>query len=209
MTKKLIAERIRAPEHEESSRVHRIGHGLTLAYAHMLPEVIMTAKVLSTSFDGTLVHCDGVTKKSDTQETQKPRRNNYSRLSFVWIDRTCRFKCSPRAKHLKHPWTVHLYIRMFFCTPPCTMNTGAVGRRRPRDFFVRFGTGTGAIRRQSRIGRTLPLPLLTLTLLVRREQVRDVRFVRKLPSSSSSEASLSPESLPKSSSVSPSGVDDP
>ena len=46
----------------ESSSVHHIGHDLTLVYAHMLPEVIVTAKVLSTSFDGTLVRCDGVTK---------------------------------------------------------------------------------------------------------------------------------------------------
>jgi len=48
---------------------------------------------------------------------------------------------------------------------PCTMNTGVVGTRRPRDFFVRFGMGTGALR-QGRVGHTLPLLLPTLTLLV-------------------------------------------
>jgi len=91
------------------------------------------------------------------------------------------------------------------------MNTGVVGTRRPRDFFVRFGTGAGALRRQGRIGRSLPLLLLTLTLLVRRERVRegDVRCGRKSPSSSpsgpsdNSAVSLSPDSLPRSSSDSP------
>ena len=116
-----------------SSSVH--GHGLTLVYAHVLPEVIVTAKVLPASFDGTLVRCDGITKSQVPKDTDQEKDN--SRFSLVWIDRTCRFKCSPRAKHLKHPSTVHLYIRTFFCTPPCTMNTGAVGTRRPRDFFVR------------------------------------------------------------------------
>jgi hypothetical protein len=76
---------------------------------------------------------------------------------------------------------------MFFCTPPCTMITGVVGTRRPRDFFVRFGTGTGALRRQGREARTLPLPLLTLTLLVRRERVREREWLgMKSPSSSPS-----------------------
>ena len=51
------------------------------------------------------------------------------------------------------------------------MNTGAVGTRRARDFLVRFGTGTGALRRQGLGARTLPL--LMLTLLVRRERVRE------------------------------------
>ena len=53
------------------------------------------------------------------------------------------------------------------------MNTGAVGTRRARDFLVRFGTGTGTLRRQGLAARTLPPPLLTLTLLVRRERVRE------------------------------------
>ena len=35
----------------------RDGHSLTLVNAHVLPEIIVTAKVLSTSFDGTLVRC--------------------------------------------------------------------------------------------------------------------------------------------------------
>ena len=50
------------------------------------------------------------------------------------------------------------------------MNTGVMGTRRPRDVFVRFGMGTSALRRQGRVGRTLPL-------LVRHERVcdRDVR----------------------------------
>ena len=99
------------------------------------------------------------------------------------------------------------------------MNTGAVGTRRPRDFFVRFGTGTGAPKRPDRAARTLPLPLLTLTLLVRRERVRgsDMREGMKSPSSSpsaasdGSAASLSPDSLiiSSSDSVNPGGLDDP
>src|SRR6266478_4543062 len=105
---------------------------------------------------------------------------------------------------------------MFFCTPPCTMYTGAVGTLRPRDFFVRFGTGTGALRRQVLGARTLPLQLLTLTLLARRERVRERdmdRFGIKSPSSSPYAPSEgSPDSLPRSSSdspVKPGGLDDP
>ena len=79
-----------------------------------------------------------------------------------------------------------------------------------------FGRGTGALRRQGWVGHPLPLPLLTPTLLVRRERVRerDVRFGRKSPSglSDSSAVSPSPDSLPRSSSDSPislGGLDDP
>ena len=200
------------------SSIQHISHDLALVYAHVLPEIIVATKVLPASLDRTLVRCDRITESQPEALTTKDEEN--SRFSLVWIDRTCRFKCSPRAKHLLHPSTMHRYIRMFFCTPPCTMNTGVVGTRRPRDFFVRFGTGTGALRRQGRVGRTLPLLLLTLTLLVRRERVRDrdVRLGRKSPSSSpsgpseGSAVSLSPDSLPKSSSdspVSPGGLDDP
>jgi len=139
-------------------------------------------------------------------------------FSLVWMDRTCRFRCSPRAKHLSHPSTVHLYILMFFCTPPCTMNTGAVGTLRPRDFLVRFGTGTGALRRPGLEARALPLPL---TLLVRCKRVRECdidRLCTKSLSSSPSSppdgsaTSLSPDSLHRSSSdslVRPGGLDDP
>jgi hypothetical protein len=77
---------------------------------------------------------------------------------------------SPRAEHLKHPSTVHLGVSMFFCTAPCTMNSGAIGTRRARDFFMRSDTCTGAVRRQGRRGRTRLLPLLTL--LVRRATPR-------------------------------------
>ena len=88
---------------------------------------------------------------------------------------------------------------------------------------MRFGTGTGALRRQGLGARTLPLPLLTLTLLVRRERVRErdmvrlgIKSVSSSPSgpSEGSAASLSPDSLPSSSSDSPvidkpGGLDDP
>jgi hypothetical protein len=97
---------------------------------------------------------------------------------------------------------------------------------------VRFGKGTGALKRQGLKARTLPLPLplLTLTLLARCERVRErdiIRFGIKSPSSSRSPseelaALPSPDSLPRSSSdsgsigesdsespVKPGGLDDP
>lgn len=62
----------------------------------------------------------------------------------------CRFRCSPRLKHLPHSSTLHTYTRAAFCTPSAFTATGlgvsftaVVGTLRPRLFFVRLGTGTG------------------------------------------------------------------
>ena len=72
-----------------------VSEGLTLMYAHVLPEVVVPTEILPTSLDGTLVRCNRV-----RIATTNPNGTRYSRFSLVWIDRTCRFKCSPRAKHL-------------------------------------------------------------------------------------------------------------
>src|ERR1700722_8541062 len=144
------------------------------------------------------------------------------------MGRTSRLRCSPRANPLYLPSLVHRYILTFFCTPPCMMNTGAVGTLRPRDFLVRFGTGTGAPRRESPEARAVavpfPPPMLTFTppAPARRERLRErdtaVRLCTKSVSSSPSApsersaTSLSPESLHRSSSdspVRPGGLDDP
>ena len=65
-----------------SSSVH--GHGLTLVYAHVLPEVIVTAKVLPASFDRTLVRCDGIMQSQPEATTKK--RNKLTLL--VGVDRS-------------------------------------------------------------------------------------------------------------------------
>jgi hypothetical protein len=36
-----------------------MGQGLTLVYAHVLPEIVVTTEILPTSLDGTLVRCNG------------------------------------------------------------------------------------------------------------------------------------------------------
>ena len=86
------------------------------------------------------------------------------------------------------------------------------------NYLVRFGTGTGPLGRQGLEARTLPLPLLTRTLLVLRERVRECDMFRGVNSPSSSppseglQASPSPDSLPSSSFnslVKPGGLDDP
>lgn len=64
---------------------------------------------------------------------------------------TCLFKCSPRAKHLPHPSTSHRYILLVFPLFPFffpmvvakSSKEVTVGTLLPRDFFVRWGTGTG------------------------------------------------------------------
>ena len=35
----------------------QVRKGLTLVYAHMLPEIVVTAEILPASLDGTLVRC--------------------------------------------------------------------------------------------------------------------------------------------------------
>ena len=57
----------------------------------------------------------------------------------------CLFKCSPRLKHLPQSCTLHTYTLPFFpsTVSPSAGPSPAVGTRRPRLFFVRFGTGTG------------------------------------------------------------------
>ena len=56
----------RHESHDETmkSSFQRIDHDLTLMYAHVLPEVIVTTEVLPASFDRTLVRCDGITQVS-------------------------------------------------------------------------------------------------------------------------------------------------
>jgi len=41
-----------------------ISHDLSLVYTHVLPEVILTTKVLPASFDRTHVRCNGITQVS-------------------------------------------------------------------------------------------------------------------------------------------------
>ena len=72
-----------------------VSEGLTLMYAHVLPEVVVPTEILPASLDRTLVRCNRV-----RIATTNRNETRYSRFSLVWMDRTCRFKCSPRAKHL-------------------------------------------------------------------------------------------------------------
>jgi hypothetical protein len=78
------------------SIAEHMGQALTLVYAHVLTEIIVATEIFPTSVDGALVRCN---TKSQQKRRERGRKNN-SRFSLVWIDRTCRFKCSPRAKHL-------------------------------------------------------------------------------------------------------------
>ena len=72
------------------------------------------------------------------------QKKYHSRFSLVCILRICLFKCSPRAKHLPQPGTRHVYPRVRFVTPSGLTTTDEnVGTLRPRDFLVKFGTGTG------------------------------------------------------------------
>lgn len=82
-----------------SGIAEHVGQGLTLVYAHVLPEIVVTTEILPTSLDGALVRYNN-TKGQNREERLGGRRKSHSRFSLVWIDRTCRFKCSPRAKHL-------------------------------------------------------------------------------------------------------------
>jgi len=71
----------------------------------------------------------------------------FLRFSWVWMDRICRLRCSPRLKHLPQPSTLHTYIRLFFTSIGASI-ASRVGTRRPLLFFVKLGTGTGSIARE-------------------------------------------------------------
>ena len=55
------------------SCVQHIGHDLTLVYAHVVPEVIVAAKVFPAFFDRTLVRCDGITQSQPEALTRKKK----------------------------------------------------------------------------------------------------------------------------------------
>ncbi len=137
--------------------------GVVFVHAHMLPEIVVSAKVLPTTGERALVCWEGRGQSISTPNNQQ-RSAGYSRFSLVWILLTCLLRCSPLAKHLLQPLTLHMYVRVFykrrkvreihhrkryviqhtFCTPFWEMITGAVGTLRPRLFLVKFGTGIGA-----------------------------------------------------------------
>ena len=52
--------------------------GLTLMYAHVLPEIVVTAEIFPTSLNGTLVRCNEKVKNRT-----KERRSQYARFSLV------------------------------------------------------------------------------------------------------------------------------
>ena len=71
------------------------------------------------------------------------------------MDLTCRLRCSPLAKTFPHPSPSHKYILVDLLPAfdvlwglfPAALRRSSrediVGTRRPRLFFVRFGTGIG------------------------------------------------------------------
>ena len=89
---------------------------------------------------------------------------------------TCLFKCSPLANSFPQPSASHVYVladllddvltpfffphALFTDAADSALNSSIVGTRRPLDFFVRFGTGTGtatfAVGRARRRVDTIP-----------------------------------------------------
>lgn len=67
--------------HDETMRssVQHIGHDLTFVYAHVLPEVIVTAKVLPASFDRTLVRCNVITQSQPEAHEKRRKQTDASR----------------------------------------------------------------------------------------------------------------------------------
>lgn len=119
---------------------------IILVHAHMLAQIIVPREVLATPRVRAFVRCD-----TSEQAPLRTKKWEDARFSQVCILRTCRFKCSPRAKHLPHPGTLHVYNRTAAplalprrpLAPSAPCNIPAVGTLRPRLFFVKFGTGTG------------------------------------------------------------------
>jgi hypothetical protein len=71
----------------ESSGVRHIGHDLTLMNAHVLPEVIVTTKVLPASFDRTLVRYeDDIAQKSAPEKSKVKKKRRLTLL--VGVDRS-------------------------------------------------------------------------------------------------------------------------
>ena len=76
----------------------------------MLSKVIASTKRLVTSLKRARMSYIQKDERSfnETQKSDKKKRN--SRLSWVWILRTCRFKCSLRIKHLPQPGTTQIKV---------------------------------------------------------------------------------------------------
>ena len=57
--------------HESSGVTEHVGQGLSLVYAHVLPEIVVTTEILPTSLDGTLVRCEQPSKSPTSQRKEK------------------------------------------------------------------------------------------------------------------------------------------
>ena len=120
----------------------------------MLSEVIVTTETLVTIRVWAGVRCIGIIYKYVCQEESE--RDN-SRFSCVCILLICRFKCSPLAKHFPHPTISQTKVLGFLHSPSFLSRLelpfrwlspdrreSTVGTLRPRDFFVKLGTGIGS-----------------------------------------------------------------
>ena len=66
----------------DSGIAEHVGQGLTLVYAHVLPEIVVTTKILPTTLDGTFVRCNGKTKK-EVKITDKARERREKLLTLL------------------------------------------------------------------------------------------------------------------------------
>ena len=86
-------------------------------------------------------------------EIELQRDGMRSRFSCVWIDRTCRLRCSLLLKHFAHPSTLQMYARaesggdVGGVEGEGAGGESTVGTFRPRLCLVRFGTGRGGATR--------------------------------------------------------------
>jgi hypothetical protein len=106
-----------------SSFANHASHCLTLVNAHLLSEVIVTAEILPVSFDGTLVRCKwgsiSALKSKNICETA------YG-VGIVHVPLQM-----PTASKALVTYLNVATVHRFFCTPTCTMKTGAVGHTAP------------------------------------------------------------------------------
>jgi len=115
---------------------------ILVVYFEVLKQIIMSVKEFATWLVSTFEGYIGALAQIKTKIFQ-----NFLRFSWVWMDRICRLRCSPRLKHLPQPSTLHTYILLSLTFIGASIAC-LVGTRRPLLFFVKLGTGTGSVARE-------------------------------------------------------------